>query len=54
MLNQAEITWSQVAICVALLAAVIVAHKLFGDLPAGVLLVLSSVTNLLMGRPKEK
>jgi Na+/H+ antiporter NhaC len=45
-----NLTWQQVVICCALLVAVVGAYKLFGELPAGVLLVLSSITNLLLGR----
>ena len=45
-----NLTWQQVTVCVAMLAAVVVAYKLFGELPAGVLLVLSGIVNLLLGR----
>jgi hypothetical protein len=45
-----NLSWQQVAICSVLLVAVIGAYKLFGELPAGVLLVVSSITNLLLGR----
>jgi len=45
-----NLTWQQVLVCVALLAAVIIAYKLFGELPAGVLLVISGIVNLLLGR----
>ena len=49
-----NLTWPQVALCLGLLAATIVAYKFFGEAPAGVLLVLSSVTNLLLGRAPEE
>lgn len=49
-----NLTWQQVTICCVLLVAVIAAYKLFGDIPAGVLLVVSSVTNLLLGRVETK
>ena len=45
-----NLTWQQVIVSLALLAAVVVAYKLFGELPAGVLLVISGVVNLLLGR----
>jgi Na+/H+ antiporter NhaC len=45
-----NLTWQQVTICCALLVAVIGAYKLFGEIPAGVLLVISSIVNLLLGR----
>lgn len=45
-----NLSWQQVAICSVLLVAVIGAYKLFGELPAGVLLVVSSITNLMLGR----
>lgn len=45
-----NLTWPQAALCIALLASTVAAYKLFGEAPAGVLLVLSSVTNLLLGR----
>ncbi len=45
-----NLTWQQVIVCVAMLAAVVVAYKLFGELPAGVLLVLSGIVNALLGR----
>jgi hypothetical protein len=35
---------------VALLGAVVAAYKLLGELPAGVLLVVSGIINLLLGR----
>lgn len=48
-----SVTWQQVAICTVLLVAVIAAYKLFGEIPAGVLLVISSVTNFLLGRAPD-
>lgn len=45
-----NLTWQQVVVSLALLAGVVAAYKLFGELPAGVLLVLSGVVNLLLGR----
>lgn len=45
-----NLTWQQVAICCVLLVAVIGAYRLFGEIPGGVLLVISSITNLLLGR----
>jgi hypothetical protein len=45
-----NLTWQQAILCVALLGAVVLAYKLFGELPAGVLLVLSGIVNLLLGR----
>jgi len=49
-----NISWQQTVIAVALLGAVIAAYKLFGEIPAGVLLVISSVTNFLLGRADAK
>jgi hypothetical protein len=50
-----NLTWQQVVVCLALLVAVVAAHKLLGDLPAGVLLVVSAIVNLLLGRdPADK
>ncbi len=49
-----NLTWQQVTVCVAMLTAVVVAYKLFGELPAGVLLVLSGIVNLLLGRAPTK
>jgi len=46
-----NLTWPQVVVCVALLAAVIGTYKLFGEIPAGVMLVFSSVITFLLGRP---
>lgn len=45
-----NLSWQQVVVSLALLAAVVVAYKLFGELPAGVVLVISGVVNLLLGR----
>lgn len=45
-----NLTWQQVVVCLGLLASVVGAYKLFGEVPAGVLLVVSSVINLLLGR----
>jgi Na+/H+ antiporter NhaC len=45
-----NLTWQQITLCAVLLVAVIAAYKLFGELPAGVLLVVSSIVNLLLGR----
>ena len=45
-----NLTWQQVIVCLGLLAAVVGAYKLFGELPAGVLLVVSAIVNLLLGR----
>lgn len=45
-----NLTWQEVVICVALLAAVVGAYKLFGEVPASVMLVISGVVNLLLGR----
>lgn len=45
-----NLTWQQVVVCLALLASVVGAYELFGDLPAGVLVVVSAVVNLLLGR----
>jgi Na+/H+ antiporter NhaC len=49
-----NLTWQQVALCLILLASVMGAYKLFGEIPAGVLLVVSSVVNLLLGRSDSK
>lgn len=49
-----HITWQQVVICVALLVAVVAAYKLFGEIPAGVLLILSNLTNFLLGRAHSR
>lgn len=45
-----NLTWQQVVVCALLLGSVVGAYKLFGEVPAGVLLVVSSVVNLLLGR----
>lgn len=45
-----NLTWQQVALCMCLMLSVMGAYKMFGELPAGVLLVLSSITNLMLGR----
>ena len=45
-----NLTWQQVALCLGLMIAVMSAYKLFGELPAGMLLVISSIVNLLLGR----
>jgi Na+/H+ antiporter NhaC len=49
-----NLTWQQVVLCIALLASVVGAYKLFGEIPAGVLLVISSIVNLLLGRADNK
>jgi hypothetical protein len=49
-MNWKSLTFPQVALCAVLLAGVIATYKLFGEAPAGVMLVLSSVINLLLGR----
>lgn len=53
-ISASDITWQQVVVCIALLVAVVAAYKLFGEIPAGVLLILSSITNFLLGRPAPK
>ena len=50
MLDVKNLTWQQLVLCTVLLVSVIVTYKLFGDIPGGVLLVISSITNLLLGR----
>src|SRR4051812_586957 len=49
-----NLTWQQVILSLALLAAVVGAYKLFGELPAGVLLVISGIVTLLLGRSPPK
>lgn len=49
-----NLTWQQVALCGVLVASVMGAYKMFGELPAGVLLVISSIVNLLLGRTNAK
>lgn len=53
MLSFHNLTWQQVIVCVALLGAVVGAYKLFGEVPAGVMLVITGVVNLLIGRTPE-
>lgn len=45
-----NLTPQQIALCAILLIAVITSYKLLGEMPAGVLLVVSSIVNLLLGR----
>lgn len=45
-----NLTWQQVALCLGMLAATIAAYKLFGAEPAGLLLLVTSITNLMLGR----
>ncbi len=45
-----NLSWEQVVLSLGLLFAVIAAYKLLGEVPAGVLLVFSSVVNLMLGR----
>ena len=54
MLDVKNLTWQQLALCSVLLVSVIATYKLFGDIPGGVLLVISSITNLLLGRVEVK
>ena len=49
-----NLTWQQVTLCAVLLIAVVGAYKLFGEIPAGVLLIVSSIVNLLLGRTNAK
>jgi hypothetical protein len=50
-----NLTWQQVTVCIALLVGVVAAYELLGELPAGVLLVVSAIVNLLLGRaPVER
>lgn len=49
-----NLSWQQVAVSAVLLIAIIASYKLFGDLPAGILLVVSSVVNLLLGRTEKE
>lgn len=49
-----NLTWQEVAVCLGLLGGVVVAYKMFGELPAGMLLVISGVVNLLLGRGPPK
>jgi Na+/H+ antiporter NhaC len=49
-----NLTWQQVILCLGLMLAVMGAYKLFGELPAGVLLVISSIVNLLLGRTNSQ
>ena len=48
-----NLTWPQVVLCIALLAATVTAYRLLGEVPAGVLLVVSSLVNFLLGRPSS-
>ena len=45
-----NLSWQQVVIFVACLATVVVAYKLFGEIPAAIALLLSSTVNFLLGR----
>lgn len=49
-ISLANLTMPQAVVCVALVAATVTAYKLFGEVPAAVTLVVSSVLNLLIGR----
>lgn len=49
-----NLTVPQAMICIALLAAVITTYKLFGEVPAGLMLAISSLINLLLGRTQDK
>jgi hypothetical protein len=51
---QSSITWQQVAVFVASLAAVLVAHKFLGDGAAVAALVVTMTTNFLLGRGGSK
>jgi Na+/H+ antiporter NhaC len=45
-----NLTWQQVIVSIALLASVVGAYELFGEIPASVALVISQIVNLLLGR----